>query len=379
MKWQGHTTDQLEQVLAAVDERIAQARGIEIEILEELDRRQTWWSDGSQSMIEWTAARLDCGRDTAKKLVTAMRRTADRPHLREALADGRSFDRIEAVARLKDEDSTLDHLDIAAVRRTVAKRRDIYERDETRTTDDRYLVMQPSLDKSWWKLTGGLDGVAGSVVDNALTELADRLPDLPDGTRPGAGWRRATALYELVSGGASPEARVTVFVDAVDAVASNGRRSMHLEAGPRIGVKALSAIVCNSVSEVTVNAEDGIPMRYGRLTRTIPPTLRRAILATTDGHCAIDGCDSTYRVEIHHRLPWSHGGMTDPENLVPLCWFHHHIAVHERGFEVFNDLTNGGRLRLRRSTRELGHGLSCRFTDAETPPEGTSVGVGTQP
>jgi hypothetical protein len=277
-----------------------------------------------------------------------MRRTVDKPWIRHALAAGAiSFDRAEALSRIAEDVGTLDHLDISGVRREAADRVELTAEDEIRSAEDRYLIMQPSLDESWWTLRGGLDGVTGAVIDQALTKKADQLPELPDGSRGSLAWRKATALYELASGGSSPQAQITVFVDAEKATPTNGKTGVRLLAGPRVGAQALEAILCDCVTEVTVNAEDGTPMIYGRTQRITPPSLRRAELAKTGGHCSIDGCNSTYRVEIHHKTPWSQGGRTDPNELVALCWFHHHIAVHEQGFQIYKH-SKHGRLRLRK-------------------------------
>jgi hypothetical protein len=264
-----------------------------------------------------------------------MRRTQDKPHLREALATGEvSFDRVEALSKLESEKDLLEHLDIAGVERVASNRVRITPDDESQMVRDQFLVMQPSLDESWWRIWGGLEGVAGAVIDQALSEKADALPELPDGTRGSQANRRAIALYELASGGESPRAQVTVFVDATHAIETNGQTGVRLEAGPRVGAEALSAILCDATTEITVNTQDGVPMKYGRKSRTIPPALRRAVLARNHGHCQIAECNSRYRIEVHHATPWSEGGTTDPDNLVAVCWFHHHIAIHQNGFTI---------------------------------------------
>ena len=99
---------------------------------------------------------------------------------------------------------------------------------------------------------------------------------------------------------------------------------------------ALQAILCDATTEVIAMTEDGIPMTYGRQLRTAPPGLRRAIIHRDGDRCAAAGCDSRYRLEIHHLTPWSEGGRTDPDELLTLCWFHHQVVVHERGFEVYS-------------------------------------------
>ena len=48
----------------------------------------------------------------------------------------------------------------------------------------------------------------------------------------------------------------------------------------------------------------------------------------------VEGCTSTYRLQVHHVIPASEGGPTDPENLVTLCWHHHHTVIHGRGFSI---------------------------------------------
>ena len=219
--------------------------------------------------------------------------------------------------------------------------------DEYRTASDQFLVLQPSLDESWWKGWFGLDGATGALVNKTLSEKADDLPLLPDGTRGDSSWRKAMALAELCVTDDPPPAQLTVFVDATQAAPSNGQAGVVLEAGPRIGRDALQAILCDAVTEITARAEDGTPMVYGRRTRTIPPALRRAIIKRDGNACTGDGCPSTHRLQVHHIIPWSQGGTTDPDNLITLCWFHHQVVVHQQGFQPYHH-PDHGRIRFRR-------------------------------
>ncbi|MGH8943727.1 MAG: HNH endonuclease, partial [Acidimicrobiia bacterium] len=117
----------------------------------------------------------------------------------------------------------------------------------------------------------------------------------------------------------------------------------------RIGREALEAILCDAITEVTARSEDGTPMVYGRRQRTIPPALRRAIIHRDGNTCAGDGCPSSHRLQVHHVIPWSEGGTTDPENLITLCWYHHQIVVHQRGFQPYHH-PGHGRIRFRKPT-----------------------------
>jgi hypothetical protein len=248
----------------------------------------------------------------------------------------------------------LEHLDIAGIRYQAALRARISTETEAPTAADQYLILQPSLDESWWKLWGGLDGYSGAIVDKALTEAADQLPPLPDGTRGGSSWRKATALTALCITDQPPPAQITVFIDADHALPSSGEAGVALETGPRIGRDTLQAILCDATTEITVQTEDGVPMSYGRHRRTIPPALRRAIIHRDGNRCVIDGCDSRNRLrnrlQVHHVMPWSQGGPTDPSNLITVCWYHHHIVIHQHGYQLYRHPQHG-RIRLHKPQR----------------------------
>ena len=344
------TTDRLEQELIKNQTLRSGLAAVDLAILEELDARQVATADGCRSLSEWTASRLDVSPETAKGLVRTMRRTIDRSDLRDGLVSGVSFDRVEALSRIPDDLGGLEHLDIAGVRREAALRARISAETEARNAADQYLVLQPSLDESWWRLWGGLDGYSGAIVDKALTEAADQLPPLPDGTRGDSSWRKATALTALCISDNPPPAQITVFIDTQHAVGTDGEAGVVLEAGPRIGRDTLQAILCDAVTEITVTTENRIPMAYGRHTRTIPPALRRAIIHRDHNRCAADGCQSRNRLQVHHITPWSQNGPTDPDNLITLCWYHHHIVIHQQHYTLYRHPEHG-RIRFRRPER----------------------------
>jgi len=76
---------------------------------------------------------------------------------------------------------------------------------------------------------------------------------------------------------------------------------------------------------------DGRLVEVGARTRTIPPSLRRA-LEHRDRGCRFPGCG--VRVgQGHHVRHWAAGGPTTLSNLAVLCR-RHHRAVHEEGCQV---------------------------------------------
>ena len=317
--------------------------------MELLDHAQVATADGARNLTEWVAGRLDVGVGTAKALVRTMRRTEHRPQLRRELANGAAtFDRVEAASRIEDResDTLLRHLEVDGVHREAAIQARKASAEERRTIEDSHLILQPSLDRSWYRMWGGMDGMLGAMVDSTLSELADQLPVDPylPQSKDGA-WRRAMALAELCAGDDPPPAQITVFLDAAIAVATDGEAGVYLEAGPTVGREALDAVLCDSVRSVIVDSEQGESVRYGKSSRSIPPSLRRAVIHRDGNACVLDG--SRNRLQVHHILPSSEGGPTEAENLITLCWFHHHVAIHRFGLVLYRHPVHG-RWRLRR-------------------------------
>jgi len=351
MEWDRIPTDTLEQQLVADERLIGRLRARQMAVLEELDVRQAATADGCRSLSEWVAGRLDVGPESAKSLVRTMRRLQDRPDLEEILTSGRaSFDRVEAVSRISKDAGLIEWADISGVRREAARRARITTESEHRSARDQYFAMQPALDESRFRLWGELDGYSGTLVDKVITEAADQLPDLPDGSKGSRGWRRAMALVQCLTSNDSPTGQVTVFVDAKEAAPSDGEAGVTLESGARVGRVALQAILCDATTEVIARSEDGRFMDYGRSQRTAPPALKRALLAESGFRCAADGCDSRQRLQVHHKIPWALGGTTDQDDMVVLCWFHHQVVVHQRGFEIYGH-PGHGRVRFRMPDR----------------------------
>ena len=334
------TPDQVERALREEERKIAQARANQVQLLRVADAMQLPTADGCKSMPEWLAGRLDVSSETARALTATAKRLEDNHSLSRRLASGEiTYDRAQASSRIPSEahDATLDHLDIQGLRRFAARYRRMERVDEEEAHRSQHLTMQPNLDESQWALWGSLDGYTGAVVSKVLVEEADRLPDLPDGERPGLGYRQAVALLRICEDrhrGASSGPVITVFLDEKGAETQNGTA---------VGLSVVDKIACAGSLEA-IRTVDGEPLASGRLTRVISKKMKRFILHR-DGGCAADGCTSRYRLEPHHIVPWSEGGPTDPDNLVALCWFHHHVVIHGWGYRM-DTLLGRGRVRF---------------------------------
>jgi hypothetical protein len=106
--------------------------------------------------------------------------------------------------------------DLAGVERLAAHRR-MTASEEGSRFEDRYLVIQPNLDESSWRIWGRFPGSDGQLVEKALMQRSDELP-APSGERRGE--RMADALTSicldsLTGGSEGRDVTVAeVFVDA---------------------------------------------------------------------------------------------------------------------------------------------------------------------
>ncbi len=353
MDWGSLTEDQVDRIIAQSEREIATWRSLQMAAIREKKTRQSHNADGYRSIVDWVAAQADISHRTARSLCWTASRLGEAPELEDHLAAGEvSFDRAEQLARLPEEHRG-DHegYDIAQLRRLVAHHRRLTPKRETEIAGNGFLNFQSSWDETTTSFWGELPGLDARVVEKAVDQRADEAIGRDE--QLGVAERRALALvaicqdalYSTDTSEVSPSTEVVVTVDARTAARDDGENGVAVLAGPRIGRRALEEILCNGIVEVVGITADGTPLDLGRRTRTVSRKLRRFVL-TRDMGCTVDGCSSRYRLEAHHSTPWSHGGKTDATELVTLCWYHHHIAVHREGLGVVR--VGQSRVRLKR-------------------------------
>ena len=102
--------------------------------------------------------------------------------------------------------------------------------------------------------------------------------------------------------------------------AETGRMTVQTDTGERELSKAESE---------RMRCDAAVCEHGGRNTTTIPPRVRREVLARDKHRCQAPGCGRTRFLEVHHIVPRQKGGGNRPENLVTLCAACHRLW-HER-------------------------------------------------
>ena len=351
MLFHSRTADELVCRLREVEAEISDLRCEQATLVNELDKKHVAGRSGHRSLNEWLSAELDVSRPFASDLVFCARHLAKDRLLNVRLGDGDvTFDRAVALMRLADagaDPATVSHsetMDLPAVRRLIATQRRVTRTTGYEAFTERFVAVQTTLDESSRRFTGQLAGVDGDVVERALYARADELRLLPGGDQFTRGQLQADALvamaYDFLNGTRNGESTpgggsVSILVDLDEANGTGGESGATIEYGPRVGPSVLEELLCTGTVQI-IGLSSGTPVVTSTASRAIPPAVRR-LVAHRDGGCTIAGCTSRYRLEPHHIQLRSDGGSHDPENLTTLCWFHHHVAIHQQGLRIDTD------------------------------------------
>jgi hypothetical protein len=97
----------------------------------------------------------------------------------------------------------------------------------------------------------------------------------------------------------------------------------------RLPVAVAQRIACDCEAwRVILDPATGLPLEVGRAHRIVPPWIRKALHARDRG-CRWPGCDAPSAwTDVHHLIAWWFGGLTDIDNCLLLCRYHHGL-VHE--------------------------------------------------
>lgn len=338
--------DELCTALWADEAEISEIRARQVESLRRADRLRLDTADGPRTMPDWVVAHLDVSPQTARRMMRIAR--AHHRDIEQRMAAGEfGIDRAAFLCQIRDLDgpeeliADSDRYSLGHLYGVIDRLRKIDSLTEQMMFEDRYMTLQPSLDRSSGRFWGQTHGTDWHIIEKALTHRESQLPAVGDQTQ---GQRQVDAFASLcmdsltTSGdgptpvGQSPSPRC-LSTPPWPGPASE-KRGVTFSSGPRVGPNTLSEILCTGKTRVIVCGDDGRPIGASDLGEAIPPAVRSFVLQRDQGRCQIDGCQSRYRIQPHHIRRRAWGGDHDPGNLVSLCWYHHHVAIHQMGMTL---------------------------------------------
>ncbi|MGZ7020004.1 MAG: DUF222 domain-containing protein [Ilumatobacteraceae bacterium] len=198
-----------------------------------------------------------------------------------------------------------------------------------------------------WCLRGEFDPESGAVLDGRLRNTMEALfRDNTPETCPAdpllkQHHLRALALVALSAGTAGrSRARVDVslLID-IDTLVGGEHDGSVIDLGipVELPVETLRRMACCAeVIVPVIVAADETALYLGRASRVANREQRRALRVMYRG-CAIPGCEARFAdCDIHHLRWYRKLGLTDIDNLLPICHRHHH-CVHEGGWHLALD------------------------------------------
>jgi hypothetical protein len=355
----GLEIDDLRGEMLLREAEISRLRGEQLALLRKADRLQVTTADGARTLSDWLVANLDVSPQSAGRMVRVAR--SAQPDIEAGLTAGEfGVDRAAFLCQLRElggpEDviSNSSDYSLGHLFGLIDRLRQVDALQEQARFEDRYMVLQSSLDEASGRFWGQTHGADWHTLEKALLQRESLLPALEGQSQ---GQRRVDALATIcmdsLTGTGEPDQpgrAVTVaevFVDASLAAPSFGEAGVTLASGPRVGPNTLSEILCTGKVRVIVCGDDHRPIGVSDLGEAIPPAVRSFVLHRDQGRCQIDGCRSRYRLQPHHIRERAGGGDHDPDNLITLCWYHHHVVVNERGFRIDRHPQHG-RVRFQR-------------------------------
>ncbi len=341
----------LEQSLLSLGREIARLEAARARLIADAARRGLPQRRGFGSTTGWLMALSGDEHAICRSRVQTARALVHMPLVERALGDGdvsewrarmlvRARD-VDPEAFARDEELLLEHARCLAAREfTIALRywRRLADADgHVRDHGQAFRARRLHASVTWAgmvRLDGDLDPESGATVLSALRSLTDPA-QLDPGDARSPSQRRADALVEICRrhldssarpcvGGEKPHISLSVDVESLQ-----GRISEPCELEPTgpIPPEVARRIACDATLTPLLTRH-GEPIGSGRAGRTIPPALRRAVVAR-DRHCTHPGCSVPAAwCDVHHIVHWADGGLTVLANLTLLCRRHHRLA-HE--------------------------------------------------
>jgi hypothetical protein len=322
-----------------------------VDIVAEIDHDELWGATGARSVPSLVAWMTGVSPRNAETIATVAQRIEEFPRCAKGMREGRfSLDQVGVIAEKAADGSDAHYAEMAAYS-TVNQLRNAIKLEprpepepEPRPEPRRSISKTADEESATWRITLPHDEAA--TFDAALDSHRDALitdwkRDHTDGDAEADGDgdgvaaqappkpNTVDAFMSLIETGwdadvaLRPHAQRTTVVVHVDLET----RVAALHLGPLLSDDDRRYLTCDATCEVWFE-RSGQVIGSGRATRTVNRRLRR-VLEHRDRCCVVPGCGATRGLHAHHIRHWEDGGLTELDNLVLVCPYHH--RAHHRG------------------------------------------------
>ena len=377
----------LTAAVVQVDRAIRRLEALKLKLLAAADRRAVAQEGGFTATESWAAAQTSTNRSAAARQVALARAlSTDAGHntTTRALEDGLVSPAHAAVIVSASRELPIGVTDEqrGAVEAVLVDKARRFSPEQLRRTARRAIE---TIEPDSAVVDAHENGLVRSEEEAALAKASFTFHDHGDGTTSGhftvptaaAGFlrtildamtaprrmhtpegqsfdwrhRRGRAFAELLehlpTDHLHEKTAATVVVTLDHHTLTGALKTAGLDTGHTVSAGEARRLACGAGIIPAVLGAGSVALDLGRETRLFTQAQRIAAGLRHDT-CAAEGCGRPYTwCELHHRLPWSHGGRTDLANAVPLCHWHHQ-RVHDHAFT--HTWQPDGAIRFRRRT-----------------------------
>ena len=350
--------ERLEAQICEGAAHLAAGMGRWLLLVGEFDRRMGYERWECRSTAFWLNWHCGISVRTAQEQVRIGRALLDYPRISGAMCSGRlSYSKVRAITRVVTPETEETLIDLASavpasqIERVVAGRKRVNVPENATAHKAQHVDAYCDEDGS---LVGmfRLDPDEGAALLAALTLGKEILRDQkrsaersgvaeepkqdrddcsPEPLRPMVSNADAMALMVETMLAADHHKDISRHERTLVVVHLDGEKA-HLHEGPNLSPETAKRMSCDACVCGVLMRDNLEILDLGR-TQRLPNRAQRRALMARDGGCRFPGCTERRYVEAHHVQHWIDGGPTDLDNLLLLCWLHHH-AVHEGGFRM---------------------------------------------
>ena len=165
--------DGVRAALLADEAEISRIRARQIEHLRRADRLQLDTADGSRTMSDWTVANLDVSPQTARRMMRIAR--SQQEDIERRMSGGElGVDRAAFLCKIRELEGPEDVISdsgsysLGHLHGLIDRLRKIDTLTEQMMFEDRYLALQPSLDRLSGRFWGQTHGTDWHIIEKAL-------------------------------------------------------------------------------------------------------------------------------------------------------------------------------------------------------------------
>jgi hypothetical protein len=180
-----------------------------------------------------------------------------------------------------------------------------------------------------------LDPVRDKAFWNAVTSKRGKLRQKPENAKLPWNQLEVQALIAAIGGGGDRVPMIHVLIDETTLATGmvHERTVCETDDGAPLPVETVRNLCCDAHIVPIIIDGKGQALAVGR-TQRVATLAQRAALGAMHRTCVGSNCTVSFDdCYVHHIVPWTKGGFTDLDNLLPLCDRDHHL-VHEGGWKI---------------------------------------------